>query len=310
VTGSLNWSSGMLQGSGILVIGPEVTATLNAMGSGLSLVGRRVLNHGTANWTSPGALSFSAGAIWDNQGGSSFHAQTGFSFQIVTGPGSFLNAGTFVKSGSGTAVIDALLTFSNSGTVDIQGGTLELHAGSSGGTIIVASGALLRLFGYALTSTSDITGSGSVDFAGGTSTLAGTISASGGVTIAAGVTVSTAGSATLNTNLTNNGTLILAGLGVAGTLTINGNYTQSSGATLRMEIGGTTAGSGYDRLTISGTATLAGTLDVSYIGGFTPSSGDVFTLITFGSRIGTFGTIIDPWFLTAQYNAGDFRLLA
>ena len=41
------------------------------------------------------------------------------------------------------------------------------------------------------------------------------------------------GAGTINANVTNNGTLVVAALGAAGTLSINGNYTQGSGGTCR-----------------------------------------------------------------------------
>ena len=39
---------------------------------------------------------------------------------------------------------------------------------------------------------------------------------------------------------------------------------------------------GFDQLNITGAATLAGTLNVSLLGGFTPEVGDAFDIITFG----------------------------
>lgn len=48
-----------------------------------------------------------------------------------------------------------------------------------------------------------------------------------------------------------------------------------------IEIGGTTPGSsGHDQLNHSGTATLAGTLEVQLFNGFTPSAGDAFEVMT------------------------------
>ena len=61
-----------------------------------------------------------------------------------------------------------------------------------------------------------------------------------------------------------------------------------------MELGGTTAGSEYDQLVVTGNANLAGTLDVSLLGEFHPSPGDSFTVLTYGSRTGTFTTVNLP----------------
>jgi hypothetical protein len=57
-----------------------------------------------------------------------------------------------------------------------------------------------------------------------------------------------------------------------------------------MEIGGLTAGTLFGRLTISGTATLAGTVNVTLINGFTPAPGYSIQIITWMTRSGTFGT--------------------
>ena len=67
------------------------------------------------------------------------------------------------------------------------------------------------------------------------------------------------------------------------------NVTFDGTATLTMELGGRTAGTQYDRLSVSGTATLGGTLAVTTINGFAPVAGDSFRLIDAASRSGTFG---------------------
>jgi hypothetical protein len=94
-------------------------------------------------------------------------------------------------------------------------------------------------------------------------------------------------------------------------LTINGNYTQASIGALNMDIGGATAGTQYDQLRISGTANLAGILNVTLINGYTPPHGTSFALLTYGSHTGTFGTINSGGgTFTPQYNSTDFSLLA
>ena len=73
----------------------------------------------------------------------------------------------------------------------------------------------------------------------------------------------------------------------AGTLTVDGNYTQDAGATLAIELGGSTAGT-FDALNVGGIASLNGTLNVSLADGFVPSVGDSFQILSAGSRVGTF----------------------
>ena len=92
---------------------------------------------------------------------------------------------------------------------------------------------------------------------------------------------SLSGPGTVKGNLTNAGEVDLGS--AAGTLTINGNYTQTAAGTLTLKIGGTTAGSQFDQVNISGTATLGGTLNVSLSNGFGPSFGQEFPVIQFAN---------------------------
>lgn len=71
-----------------------------------------------------------------------------------------------------------------------------------------------------------------------------------------------------------------------GTLTINGNYSQDAGSTLAIEIAGTPASGMFDLLDIAGTASLAGLLDVAFVGSPTLSIGDHFTVLTASSVTG------------------------
>ncbi|MBK8608710.1 MAG: hypothetical protein IPL84_01830 [Chitinophagaceae bacterium] len=84
-------------------------------------------------------------------------------------------------------------------------------------------------------------------------------------------------------------------------------YTNGSGTEV-IEIGGTTVCTQYDQLQVVGTATLSGTLDVQLFGGFIPSCGQSFTIMTANTVTGTFASILYPaipaglsW--NIQYNA-------
>jgi hypothetical protein len=92
------------------------------------------------------------------------------------------------------------------------------------------------------------------------------------------------------------GTLRLATATNAGTVTVAagaslgaGNYTQTTTGSLNLELGGTAASS-IGRLAVSGTATLAGQLNVTTSRGFTPVLGNTFQILTFGSSSGNFNT--------------------
>ncbi len=94
------------------------------------------------------------------------------------------------------------------------------------------------------------------------------------------------GNATITGNLVNNGT-VSPGTS-PGTINVTGNYTQSSTGTLVIELASSTS---FDKLVVSGTASLAGTLQVAVASGFKPI-GQSFTFLTAAGGVsGTFGTV-------------------
>jgi hypothetical protein len=96
--------------------------------------------------------------------------------------------------------------------------------------------------------------------------------------------------------------------------TVDGNYTQPSGGTLRIEAESTSSGE-YDRLLVTNphSATIAGTIAVLNVSGFTPSNGDLITPLLYGSRTGQFTTV--SWTVpaglvaTAVYHPADADIL-
>lgn len=91
------------------------------------------------------------------------------------------------------------------------------------------------------------------------------------------------------------------------TMNVGGNLTVSTGATVEVDLGNA---NNYDRLAVTGTATLGGSvaLNVLSSGLYTPA-GDTFTVMTFANRSGRFGTISDATNrLSLHYN--NTRVLA
>jgi hypothetical protein len=86
----------------------------------------------------------------------------------------------------------------------------------------------------------------------------------------------------------NRGTLVL---GASAGQTSGLDFQQTAAGTWDVELGGTGLND-FDRMTLTGLASLDGTLDISTIGGFTPSLGDNFTILIAGSVIGTFDTVL------------------
>ncbi len=93
------------------------------------------------------------------------------------------------------------------------------------------------------------------------------------------------GSGKIEGNVTNNGTV--APGNSPGILNVSGDYAQASTATLAMEIAGT-SNDQFDQLNITGSAVMAGTLNVSLLNGFVPQASDQFAIVTAATLSGLF----------------------
>jgi hypothetical protein len=357
VTGTLAWTNGTIRGP--FLVRADSNLLISPTSPSVTLDGATLENVKSGTLGS-GNLSLNNGSVFKNLAGAKFALQSG-----ATVSGGFPNSGTFDNEGlldqpssAGTTTIAS--TFTNNGTLDVEGGTLSLQgiftnyaaltlnggtyliagtlqfnpvtASGSGGSGLTAnaakivlngpsaqitdlfgnnlmdsltlnqsSGQLTLENGASITTASDFsnagaltvgsgstfTASGAYTQTGGSTILqAGTLTASSGVSIQGG---SLSGPGTINADVVNAGLLNPGGTsGGTGLLTINGNYTQTAMGILHIGLAGTTADSQYDQLAVSGTATLAGTLDVTLLHGFQPQNGNQFQVLTYGSRNGTF----------------------
>lgn len=101
------------------------------------------------------------------------------------------------------------------------------------------------------------------------------------------------------------GTVVVAGNGTVvnrgtlapgnspGTATVNGNYSAAASAVHNFEVGGTAA-NGYDKLNVTGNVALNGTLNITLINGFTPTTGNPDLPIITGTISGAFSTVNKP----------------
>ena len=64
-----------------------------------------------------------------------------------------------------------------------------------------------------------------------------------------------------------------------GTLSVDGAYEQGAAAILALEIGGLSQGAAFDFLDVSGTASLAGLVEVSLFDGYVPTLGATFEFL-------------------------------
>jgi hypothetical protein len=200
----------------------------------------------------------------------------------VTGDVTQSGGDTTLSAGSSVAVSGTYVL--SDGTVQDPGSGTLLSVGSlsqSGGTFTVINGAQL-------TSAADITVSG------GTLVLSdgGLVHSASDVTIQSGGTLNGLGSVTIDAGaLVVAGTLNVGGVTTIGTLQVNGNYTQTSGGTLNIEL---QSSSNYDRLQVSGAASLAGAIVVTGLNGYRPAPGLTFYVITAGSTSGSFDSVSLP----------------
>ncbi|HEX9581268.1 MAG TPA: hypothetical protein VF970_09220 [Gemmatimonadales bacterium] len=213
----------------------------------------------------------------------------------VNGPGTVTNAaGQTLTLFYGT--IGATSALDNQGLV-VANGTSAIN-----GALTTAAGSTIRLqpdgtTGFSTLNVPSLTNNGTIELTSIGSAYNALLNISGTLTNAAGGTISslpgTGGARGINAALVNQGTItVQPGPSSAGILQINGSLNTSG--TLIMEIGGTVAGTGYSQVTVSSTATLSGTLTYSLVGGFVPTAGNTFTILTGAPVTGTFASVNQP----------------
>lgn len=227
------------------------------------------------------------GAVFVQQGGSLTMSGT------LTVNGSSVTAGSGSGSGSSGSAFGSGLFLEGSDSADGGAGTLTFSPGS--GQSQTFSDGIADQTGSGGAGTWSVVKSGA-----GTLTLSGDNAYSGGTTVTAGTldvegrvgSVSQSGGTLDGTGtvgaLTSTGGTLQPGTSSTGILATNG-VGLSSGSTFAVRLNGTTAGSGYDQLRVSGSEDLGdATLSVSL--GFTPAPGQVFTIIQPGGPGAVTGT--------------------
>jgi hypothetical protein len=284
MAGQFVWTNGTCGGldqnhsSTTLVI---VRGGLNLVSFGFGqrqLVGGALVNAGNCVFTNANATAFSMfnSPIFSNLVGATFEFQSDGNPSIQrSGSPLIVNEGTFLKTAGGSAFGTTINpTFRNSGTFEVRTG-LAVFA-SSQNPQFLQTGGLTKLDGGRLS-----TGGGNnvLFFQGGI--LAGTNS--------------------IGCSALTNSALFSPGLdsspGLLSITTVSGsggNFTQTASGQLAIKLAGTTPGTGYDQLGVTGVANLSGTLNVSLTNGFLPTNGATFLVLTNGSRTGTFNQFNFP----------------
>ena len=222
------------------------TATDNSGFSNVTINNYGTFNYNTAGlnvyWYSPGAFNNKLGATFNDASTANNRLGGG-----QTGPYAFTfnNEGTFRKTGSGNMEWSAG-AFNNSGTVDIQVGTLDIPTGGlHSGTLNIAATAAINLrnngvAGFSFAPTSLITGAGEVRtyMQGSANSISGTITMDLGGTLVVPLNATLVTTAAGVTLVTRNGGLVRCDSGSY----INGTIELAAGSRMDMSkfvIGGT-----------------------------------------------------------------------
>jgi autotransporter-associated beta strand protein len=277
--GTLHMATGVVQN---VTLSANAGAVLNI--SALSILGTGILvdNTNAATLTISADLGVNNNQAWTNNSGNLFTVSGNISLSgnalTVNGTGNTLISGVIAGVANGST-----LTKDGTGTLTLTGNdTFTRGTTVNGGTLLVNNTA----------------GSGAVTVNNTGSTLGGIGTISGAVTVNAGANIAP-GNGGNNTAILNTGALTLA-----------------STSNFRVDVNGTTAGSGYDRLNVAtGGVTITGSNVVVTVG-TTLAVGQTFTILSkvaAGAITGTFagipqgGTVVgsNGTVFSVSYTGGD-----
>ncbi len=244
VSNTMNWTGGDMGGTGKTVIAPG--ATLNISNTSYLTIQRRTLeNAGTTIWSGssflnckdPGTIiSNRVEAVWEVRSNQPFNNDGG---------GEFYNAGTFRKSAStGTTAFG--FPFHNTGTVDLQTGTLDFSTLYNSGSTTVSNGTLLSL------RAGSATGQFTVGSAAGLEWVADSYSLNPGASLSPTGNYTNSSSGVLNVNTA----VAIQNFWLAGTLRGTGTLTVSNAMNWTAGNMGGGGGSGGGKTIVAPGATL------------------------------------------------------
>ena len=250
-------------------------------GGNLTFDGSRVINQGTIDGGG-GVVRMQNGARIENTSGARLVAGRGHFYTGVRGAASVIVGGTLESSNKGTFRVagdtytddiilstDATLTTMSGAKIWVHGAAFRLQ-----GVNEILEGAYFIV--DPVTAYVD---------EGGTTILAG-----GRIISPAGhhVRGTLRGSGTVVGSVVNEGTLS-PDISTGG-IVVQGNYVQAAAGRLGLGLSGPEAGQ-FARLTVTGAATLDGTVAIGTAGGFVPAAGQDFPVMGFASRQGEFARV-------------------
>ncbi len=292
VQGSLTHSSGTLTVNPALVVDGTFilnggTFDLNAgltVGSSFNWSGTSTIDGGGV-----GTITIGSGAVMSVTGAGA-HVLSNVTLDILSG-------GTVNHNTTTGNELDLRLgaVVNNSGIYDFVSAQQVDNTGGAA-TFNNLAGGVLRM--SAGSGTSTLVSSISFNNTGGTvEILAGGALSLGGNALLLDSASTLTGGGTFGGNVTSDGTIRPGDS--PGTLTINGNLTLNSNSVIEFEVlsfagGAPVAGTDFDQLQISGTASLDGSINLVGLSPYDPMAADNFDFITFASASGNFGGPTNP----------------
>ena len=223
---TLNWTGGTMSGTGTTTIPIGGTLSISGTAYAKSLDGRTISNRGTIAWSGGSISSKNNAPTINNLEGGVFNAQCdGTISKSGSVSGMFNNTGLFLKTASvGTTTIQ--WPFNNTGTIEVQSGTLSLQGGdlANSGTVFVYAGSNVVVNG-------NLTGGGNVTLDGA---MTAGLSGSASVMLGADslLTVNSSADATFSGAIAGAGAVTKTGTGawiLSGTNTYSGGTTVTDG---------------------------------------------------------------------------------
>jgi hypothetical protein len=291
--GTIDVSAGNFTNAGTLTLSNSGTVALNGTGAGAG----QLINTKSIIQNGAGNLQIQNGATLTNKGTYDIQANSGIQASGGTDTFTNTNTGTLKKSkGTGTTTVASLLN--NTGTVQVQTGTLSLS-----GTVTQVSGNTLTAGTWNVNSTATVPATLNITSAGTLTTIgtAAKVTLNGGNStfsnlsglnsILAGGSFSLLGNQSFTTSgaLTNAGSITLS---PGSTLTVVGSFTQTSAGKQTLQMGNVSGTPHVGSIvSTSGTVTLAGKLTVTST--VVPSVGTAFDILNNQGGAAIAGTFVN-----------------
>jgi hypothetical protein len=280
ITSAFSQTGGTIDGSDLTLAGSTTFGISSSLGY---MTGpATTLLRGATLFGGPNAFSLDAGRVLRNEGNAVLAGSIQLNRTNALGSGRIENAET--------------------GVIDVQTFNLAIAAANNGGLDTGAdarfdnAGLLMKTTVGNYTIAVPFFNTGTVSVQAGTLTFSnGFAGQTGRVVVGAGTTLTASGTLLNQGQLQGTGTVVAGqivnqgriGPGLSpGTLTLSAAYQQAGSGALDIELEDLAS---FDTLSISGSAALAGALTVSPFGGYTPTVGDSFVILSStGALSGTF----------------------